>query len=178
MAWPLFRLAYIWISQWFVLATMYRHERVMWIRMNAMAALMTPLFFWPILPLPPQVAAVVEIVGIVLVLAPYPLGIAARRALGQANWQAPRADGAPETITTAGPYGRIRHPLYLVMFVGSAGQFMVTGTWFCVPLILIFAAMAYTNALHDERKIMTTPLAEAYAAYKREVPSRFVPGVL
>ena len=175
MAWSLFRLAYLWSAHLFVLVTLYRHERVMWVRMNAATLVLTPLFFWPVLPISSPAATVVEVVGMVFMLLPYPLALSARRALGQANWEAPRASALPDSITKGGPYGFVRHPLYLAMFVGSAGEFMITGTWFCIPLVGLFAVLAYVNAIHDEKKILSSPLGDAYADYAATVKRRFLP---
>ena len=175
MAWSMVRLAYLWIVHLFVLLTLYRHERAMWVRMNAAALILTPLFIWPLLPLPSPAGTVVEVVGMALVLVPYPLALSARRALGQANWEAPRAEALPDSITASGPYGLVRHPLYVAMFLGATGEFMITGTWFCVPLTLMFAALAYVNAVHDEKKILSSSLGEAYSAYAATVRRRFLP---
>jgi protein-S-isoprenylcysteine O-methyltransferase Ste14 len=176
--WLFVRLAYMWAVHMFVLVTLYRHERVMWVRMNVVSALLTLLFFWPVLALPGRWAVAVEVLGMMLVVAPYPLALWARRSLGQRNWEAPRSTELPEAITTRGPYGIIRHPLYLVMFLGGAGEFCITGTWLCIPLTLLFDALAYANARHDERKILGSPLAEAYREYSEQVRKRFVPGLL
>jgi protein-S-isoprenylcysteine O-methyltransferase Ste14 len=178
VSWLFFRLAYMWAVHLFVLTTLYRREPVMWIRMNAVSALLTLLFFWPILPLPASLAVPIEIAGMVAVVLPYPLALWARRSLGQRNWEAPRSAELPVTITTAGPYGLIRHPLYLAMFLGGAGEFFITGTWFFLPLTLLFGLLAWANALHDERKIMASGLGEAYGQYASEVRSRFLPGLL
>ena len=52
---------------------------------------------------------------------------------------------------------------------------MITGTWLCVPLTGAFAALAYANAVHDERKILSSPLGAAYSAYTAVVRRRFLP---
>lgn len=178
LVWALIRLAYLWASHFFVLMTLYRHERVMWIRMNSVGLVLTALVFWRAVMLPGPWAVGAELLGMLLVLLPYPIALSARRALGQANWQEPRSAKQPETITRTGPYSRIRHPLYVAMFLGSSGQCLITGSWLALPLVAMFAVLAYANSIHDERKIAASPLAAQYEAYAAQVRGRFIPQVL
>jgi protein-S-isoprenylcysteine O-methyltransferase Ste14 len=178
MTWLLVRLAYLWASHLFVLVTLYRRERAMWVRTNVVECVLTALLLIRVLPLPTVAALPVEVAGMVLVVLPYPFAAWARRALGQSNWEAPRSTALPGSITSKAPHSLVQHPLYVAMFLGTAGQSMIVGSWLSAVLVVLFAALAYMNAVHDERKIMSSPLAETYSAYAKRVRSRFIPYLL
>lgn len=74
---------------------------------------------------------------------------------------------APTTLTTAGPYSMIRHPIYSAYLLAFIGACVVCAQ----PLLLVtFAGMFliyFRAASVEEQGFLNSDLADAYRAYRR-----------
>ena len=77
-------------------------------------------------------------------------------------------------LVEAGPYARLRHPVYaagIVVFLGAA---LLTGPWGLLPAVGL--AFTWALKLRVEERFLRERFPE-YAAYCERVPSRLLPGV-
>jgi len=106
--------------------------------------------------------------GAILAICSVVLYESARRIVTGRGFCSVLSGEVPQAVCTVGPYRYIRHPVYtsyllaflafVVAFPGlqSAAVFIVNGVFF------VFAAA------HEERTIAHSPLAQAYAAYRKQ----------
>jgi len=89
------------------------------------------------------------------------------------SWTAmagPQTTGSERRLITVGIYGRIRHPRYAVLILGSLGNFLMTGA----PLLLAAALVTTTLTLlviRIEERELVDHFGEAYLRYRRSVPA-------
>lgn len=80
-----------------------------------------------------------------------------------------------QVVISSGPYGIVRHPMYLAVVFVTLGSGLALGSWVAAPLlwpvILVFArrTLIEDRMLHDE--------LGGYAEYATRVRWRVVPGV-
>jgi len=148
----------------------YALHAVVYAALVAATASLGPL--WPALAWPFPV--VVRACGAVLIAAA--LALLAGTYFTIDSWTAmagPQTTGARDRrLVTGGVYGRIRHPRYTVLFVGSLGNFLLTGA----PLLLAAAAVTIGLSLlvvHFEERELTDYFGDAYRRYRRTVPAFF-----
>jgi protein-S-isoprenylcysteine O-methyltransferase Ste14 len=83
---------------------------------------------------------------------------------------------APSTLTTAGPYRLVRHPIYSAYLLAwLAGAIITAQPW----LLVTFGCMAlfYTSAAwQEERNFLASELASPYREYRRRT-GMFVPRI-
>jgi len=59
-------------------------------------------------------------------------------------------------LATSGPYGHVRHPLYVGNILILAAFVLASGNWWTVPVALAFLAFYYPPAIeYEERKLRT-----------------------
>jgi protein-S-isoprenylcysteine O-methyltransferase Ste14 len=101
-------------------------------------------------------------------LAVFVLGLAlavwARVYLGR-NWGMPMSQKADPELVTAGPYRRIRHPIYSGIILGMIGTAIAVSVYWLVAVVLIGAYFLY-SAIVEERS-MTQLFPDSYPAYQR-----------
>lgn len=101
-------------------------------------------------------------------LAVFVLGLAlavwARVYLGR-NWGMPMSQKADPELVTAGPYRRIRHPIYSGIILGLIGSALAVSMYWLVAVLLIGAYFLY-SAIVEERS-MTQLFPDSYPAYQR-----------
>ena len=93
----------------------------------------------------------------------------ARRTVGPQRLHVGLSGRVPGAVVEDGPYRWLRHPFYLAYMLAFGAVALAlrssTGTIVALANIALFAGMA----LHDEASLARSPLAEAYAAYRRRV---------
>jgi protein-S-isoprenylcysteine O-methyltransferase Ste14 len=76
-------------------------------------------------------------------------------------------------LVTAGPYRRVRHPLYTAMFGYSASLALVTANWIFVAFAVL-AIAATVARVPKEEQMMIGEFGEEYRAYMQKT-GRFFP---
>lgn len=80
-----------------------------------------------------------------------------------------------QKVITSGPYGLVRHPMYLSMVIFFLGTALALGSWWAlIPAALMVPVLAVR--LLEEEKILRRDLP-GYAEYTQEVRWRLFPGV-
>lgn len=102
------------------------------------------------------------------------LAIWARTIMGR-NWGMPMSVKQDTEIVSAGPYARIRHPIYTGMFVALVGSCLLAGSaWFAVCVAV--AAYFFISARTEERHLLRE-LPDTYGPYMART-KMFVPFVV
>lgn len=79
-----------------------------------------------------------------------------------------------QELAMEGPYGRVRHPLYLGTFLLGSGLVVTAGKWwFSLPYLAIFVWL-YGRTIKQEDRGLQLLFREAHEVYRRRVPA-FVP---
>lgn len=117
----------------------------------------------------PPVAALV--IAVALMVAGFSASAYALHFLGRSFSIAPTAR---ELITT-GPYGLVRHPLYLAEAITTAGMILSHWSWGAIALAITQLALQYRRIYHEEN-ILRAAFPDSYDAYARRVP-QLVPGL-
>ncbi len=93
----------------------------------------------------------------------------ARRTVGRQRLHVGLSGRVPDALVEDGPYRWLRHPFYLsyLLAFGAAALALrsLAGSLVALANVALFAGMA----LHDEASLARSPLASAYAAYRRRV---------
>jgi len=79
-------------------------------------------------------------------------------------------------IVTGGPYGLVRHPIYLGEIIGGFGLVVSLASWFSVAVLISFVA-AQLYRTHIEEAILVQGIP-GYASYRLLTPFRLIPGVI
>jgi protein-S-isoprenylcysteine O-methyltransferase Ste14 len=69
----------------------------------------------------------------------------------------------PRTITSTGPYARIRHPMYLAKMLAATGTLLLSGSLWFLPSTLYLVAVTW-RALRSEDALLRAAMP-GYAAY-------------
>ena len=72
----------------------------------------------------------------------------------------------PEALCEAGPYRRIRHPIYLAYMLAYLAALVAVPHWLTTATFIGGVALFTQAAFSDEAGIATSPLAADYAAYR------------
>ena len=102
------------------------------------------------------------------------LALAARSAQLLAGRGRPRRGPRPPLVL-AGPYLRVRNPLYAGLVVFAAGAGLAVGSWTIALLAVAAAAVAHLWVVRVEEPRLRARFGVAYAEYLRRVP-RWLPG--
>lgn len=109
-------------------------------------------------------SAVLGIAGVVLCAAGVGLAVLARLYLGR-NWGLPVSRKENPELVTKGPYGYVRHPIYIGIILAMLGTAIGGSAFWVVPLVLFGGYFAYSA--RREEKIMIAQFPEQYPAYMR-----------
>jgi protein-S-isoprenylcysteine O-methyltransferase Ste14 len=86
------------------------------------------------------------------------------------TWARGHLDRA-ERVCTGGPYGWVRHPLYVGSFLMGLGVTLMALPWMVVPIYAtIFVAMYLPKAIREEG-YLSQRFGDSYAAYATLVPA-------
>lgn len=85
--------------------------------------------------------------------------------LGRAFSIAPTA----RELVTSGPYGIVRHPLYITEAITSLGIIIGFWSWPAVVLGIVQLALQYRRIDHEER-VLREAFPDSYGAYAARVP--------
>jgi protein-S-isoprenylcysteine O-methyltransferase Ste14 len=110
--------------------------------------------------------------GFVVGIASLGLWTWAQAALGR-QWSAQLQLREEHQLVVAGPYYRIRHPIYTAMLGYGAGLALVTANWVFVVIALAMVAGLVARVPKEER-MMIEEFGEQYRIYMRQT-GRFLP---
>ena len=127
--------------------------------------LAVPVAVWDRLHGPGRLAPeAMSILAVGLGLAAIVLGVAARRALGQAYTPRPGA-GPDQALVRRGPYRYIRHPLYLVALIWVAAWPLIVGSIVAPIIALVLVLPAVVGRIRSEEAELLRVHGRAHAAY-------------
>jgi protein-S-isoprenylcysteine O-methyltransferase Ste14 len=111
-------------------------------------------------------------------LATFVLGLAlavwARVYIGT-NWGMPMSQRADHELVTTGPYGRIRHPIYSGIILGTVGTAIAVSPYWLYAGAILGAYFVFSAVM--EERTMAKLFPAAYPSYKRAT-KMLVPYVL
>ena len=76
-------------------------------------------------------------------------------------------------VTTAGPYARIRHPLYFGSFFVALGYCCMSGHWSSFLVIMPLFFLFHGAAVWMEERTLSQVFGEEYRRYMRQVGRAF-----
>lgn len=121
-------------------------------------------------------ALLLQALGMLVAFTGVGLAVWARSHLG-GNWSGDVTIKKGHTLTRTGPYGLVRHPIYLgilLMVVGCATALGTVGAGIAVVAGLLFVGLRVST----EEKLMRGKFGKEWELYKKEVRYVIVPGVL
>lgn len=77
-------------------------------------------------------------------------------------------------VVVAGPYGLVRHPMYLGYFISDVGFLLARFSLWNLGVHLLYFAFQIVRTIREDRLLKQDP---KYAEYAERVPWRIVPGV-
>lgn len=81
-----------------------------------------------------------------------------------------------ETLVTAGPYARLRHPLYACSVLGALGLGLTSRSALLCGIVVVLIAALVVYAAACEEQFLAEQFPEAFAAYAAAVPQKWWPG--
>jgi len=108
-----------------------------------------------------------------IVIGFFGVALAVRSAQLLAGRGRPRRGPQPAFVL-AGPYLRMRNPLYAGLVIGLAGAALATASWLLAVATVCTALAAHAWVVRIEEPRLTTRFGRAYAEYLRRVP-RWLP---
>lgn len=154
--------AYVWsLKRHFVSEDMPSGARVVSVAVTVTTVLYLVLTLFGDQPLWAQVA------GFVLQLAAGGLFFWAIAASREARLEFAFTPEKPRGLVETGPYRHIRHPFYTSYIIFWSGWALATWSPFALLTLLILIALYVLAARAEEEKFGQTPMASAYADYKR-----------
>ena len=128
-------------------------------------------WFWPpMLPAPPAVQDALSLVAIPLAIASSWLTVSAVRTLGK-QWSIEARLTEKHRLIVAGPYSRMRHPIYTAML----GLLVATGLcvtyWPALLAAVILYGIGTVIRVRAEEKLLREAFGEDFEAYARYVPA-------
>jgi protein-S-isoprenylcysteine O-methyltransferase Ste14 len=92
------------------------------------------------------------------------LAVWARVYLGR-NWGMPMSRKADPELVTTGPYGRIRHPIYSGVILGTVGTAIAVSPYWLIAVAILGAYFLFSAVI--EERTMARLFPAAYPPYKR-----------
>lgn len=91
------------------------------------------------------------------------------------NWSITLELRENHTLVVQGIYRRVRHPMYLALFLHSIGQALVLPNWFAGPSYLVAFGLLFCLRFHAEERMMLERFGAEYEAYMART-QRLIPG--
>jgi protein-S-isoprenylcysteine O-methyltransferase Ste14 len=92
-----------------------------------------------------------------------------RRTVGPQRLSIGLSAQVPAAVLEAGPYRHLRHPFYLSYLLAFGAVALAMRSRLGCGLLAANGGLFVVMALHDEATLARSPLADAYAAYRRRV---------
>lgn len=110
------------------------------------------------------------VLGVLLILAGSWLHLSAWRTFLKRETTV-RADGAPRSLVTDGPYARTRNPMYLAGVVILLGLAILLGALASFLAAPAYGVVAHVFFLPAEERTMEARFGPAYLEYRASVPA-------
>ena len=101
------------------------------------------------------------------------LGLWAIRSIGENNWSVYPIPNKHSTITSTGPFGYIRHPMYLALLLFMGGITLRSYGWFVWLVYGLLLILLVLKIVYEERQLLAKH-AE-YTDYKNKTKKRLIP---
>jgi protein-S-isoprenylcysteine O-methyltransferase Ste14 len=128
--------------------------------------------FTPLLPMPQPAELALGVVTVAIAAGSVWMWVVAIRTLGK-QWGLVARVMEGHQLITAGPYGRVRNPIYLSMF----GMLVATGLslslWWALVLAVAVFAIGARIRIHNEENVLRESFGAEFDAYARQVPAMF-----
>jgi protein-S-isoprenylcysteine O-methyltransferase Ste14 len=92
------------------------------------------------------------------------------------NWSVTLEVREKHQLVTQGIYRRVRHPMYMALFLYSVGQALALPNWVAGPSYLVAFGLLFALRLGPEERMMREEFGADYDAYVART-SRLIPGV-
>src|SRR5437588_10835892 len=92
------------------------------------------------------------------------------------NWSITLEVREKHQLVTYGVYRRVRHPMYLALFIYSAGQALVLPNWLAGPSYGVAMVLLFAFRVGPEERMMLEEFGKDYEVY-RTTTKRLAPGV-
>ena len=92
------------------------------------------------------------------------------------NWSVTLEVREKHTLVTHGIYRRVRHPMYMALFLYSVGQALALPNWVAGPSYLVAFGLLFVLRLGAEERMMREEFGADYEAYMKRT-KRLVPGI-
>jgi len=103
-------------------------------------------------------------VGLAIFVLGLALAVWARLCIGR-NWGTPMSRKDEPELVTAGPYRRIRHPIYTGLILAMLGTALATTLYGLIAVAVLGGFFIYSAT--SEEAYLTTRFPDSYPAYKR-----------
>ena len=80
-------------------------------------------------------------------------------------------------LARGGPYGHLRHPLYLGSFLVGTGISAAGGVWWFLPAFIVLFLWVYGRVIVEEERQLRLRFGSPYREYQEQVPA-FIPRIL
>jgi protein-S-isoprenylcysteine O-methyltransferase Ste14 len=105
-----------------------------------------------------------EGVGLAIFVLGLALAVWARIYLGR-NWGMPMSEKDDPELVTAGPYRRIRHPIYSGIILAMVGTTVAVSLYWLIAVVLLGAYFVYSAVM--EERYLAKLFPDAYPRYKQ-----------
>jgi len=129
----------------------------------------TPFLDAAQLPLP----AIVRWLGLPFAVLGVALLRATHHALGR-NWSGKLEIAAEHRLIVAGPYRRVRHPMYTALFCIAFAYSLLSANWIVAGANILAVTLMYFARVSDEEQMLIDQFGDEYRAYMRRT-GRLVP---
>jgi protein-S-isoprenylcysteine O-methyltransferase Ste14 len=92
------------------------------------------------------------------------------------NWSATLELRENHKMVTDGAYRLVRHPMYLAVFLYSAGMGLALPNWIAGPAYLVKFTLLFASRVRAEERMMLEEFGKNYEAYMGRT-HRLVPGI-
>ena len=103
------------------------------------------------------------------------VALAAVRELGQ-QWNVKAALVEDHKLITSGPYGLVRHPIYLGMFGMLIATGMANSRWYALLVAAALALVGIVIRVQSEEKLLLEAFGQEFETYRKRVRA-FLPWI-
>jgi protein-S-isoprenylcysteine O-methyltransferase Ste14 len=111
-----------------------------------------------------SIALALALSGCLVALAGAALVLKSRAALGSAWSLLPKAD---QELVTTGPYGLVRHPIYLGLTLVATGSALAFGSLLALLIVLFAIVPSFAWRARAEENQLSRAFGERFAAYRQ-----------